>query len=403
VNPQTKEFYFLETNPRLQVEHTLTETILDIDLVKAQLLIAQGATLAGAGLPSSPNPLSPPTKFACQLRVTAEDVSKNWSLSIGKITSISLPGGNGVRVDQALTPGHVVGSSFDSLLAKIIVSGPTWDTVVRKAQRALNETAIEGVTTNLAALRGIVAHPDFAARDCDTTWLETHQVDLLRLGSQPPRLAQLPSASPSSSSSSSSSASSNVAAIASGPPLFRRGDAWTVTLTPIEDNKTDKPGTSAASSTTTTTHLSLSRIQRNHFPTELIGDVEVTTSSAATGSTTRQQYQLTLQATSSSASAVTSQHRRGNAADPRHVVIPMPGKLVEVCVDEGDVLREGDVVCVVQQMKMEIEIRAKHAGRVVWVTEVEDGEEVSEGILAAEIELLEEKEVVATTTAAAKL
>lgn len=72
-------------------------------------------------------------------------------------------------------------------------------------------------------------------------------------------------------------------------------------------------------------------------------------------------------------------------------------------MDEGDVLREGDVVCVVQQMKMEIEIRAKHAGRVVWVTEVEDGEEVSEGILAAEIELLEEKEVVATTTAAAKL
>jgi biotin carboxyl carrier protein len=72
----------------------------------------------------------------------------------------------------------------------------------------------------------------------------------------------------------------------------------------------------------------------------------------------------------------------------------MPGKLIEVCVDEGDVLRVGDVVCVVQQMKMEIEIRAKRAGRVVWVMEVEDGEEVSEGILAAEIEVGGENDVV---------
>jgi pyruvate carboxylase len=276
-----------------------------------------------------------------------------------------------VRVDQALAPDHVIGSSFDSLLAKIIVSGPTWETVVRKARRALDETVIEGVKTNIPALRGIVAHPAFAAGDCDTRWLETRQDEILQLGTRPYKQANLPTLSTGTTSQTGSTP------IATGVPLFRKGDAWTVELAPVDGPE----------STATTNHLSIARILRNDFPNSLVSEVDFTTPSGDTLG-----YKMTLKSTNSSANAVTSQHRRGDAQNPKHIIIPFPGKLVEVLVDEGDIVQAEDVICVVQQMKMEIEIRARTAGRIVWVTEVEDGEEVSEGILAAEIDPLDERE-----------
>jgi acetyl/propionyl-CoA carboxylase alpha subunit len=277
-----------------------------------------------------------------------------------------------VRVDHALAPGYVVGSTFDSLLAKVIVTGPTWDSVVRKARRALDEVIMEGVQTNLVALRGIVAHQDFAKGDCDTRWLESHVDKILQLGAQPVVRARLPEPTVASP------AQQAVAAIASGTPIFRKGDAWTVDLTPLDGPDDARP---------TKNHLSLTRILRNDFPSSLVSEIEFT---APSGNTT--EFKLTLASTSSSAGAVTSQHRRGDPNNPRHIVIPLAGKLVEVLVDEGDVIRADEVICVVQQMKMEIEIRAKRAGRVVWVTEIEDGEEVTDGILAAEIDPIDDKE-----------
>ena len=98
-------------------------------------------------------------------------------------------------------------------------------------------------------------------------------------------------------------------------------------------------------------------------------------------------YTITLSSTSASASAVMSQHRRGNSSDPSHIIIPFPGKLVEVLVDKDDVVKEGDVICVIQQMKMELEVRSARSGRVSWVTEAEDGEDVAEGMLAAIVEV----------------
>jgi pyruvate carboxylase len=365
-NPHTKEFYFLEINPRLQVEHTLTETILDIDLVRAQLLIAQGVPLSGANLPKPlPQAEDTPHRFACQLRLTAEDASKGWALGIGKISNIQLPCGNGVRVDSALAPGQVIGSSFDSLLAKIIASGPTWEIVVQKARRALADTSISGVKTNLDILRGIVASKEFAAGDCDTTWLERNQDHLLDLGnkSEPSPAVDLPQPPASDSNSSSSSG---------GAPLFKKGDSWTLDLKPANGNESNPH------------HLAITRILRNDFPTSLTAEIEFTPPAGEPHG-----YELMLSATTASAGAVTSSHRRGDASNPRHVIIPFPGKLVEVMVDEGDVVKTDDVICVVQQMKMEIEIRAKRGGKVVWVTNVEDGEEVNEGILAAIIDPVE--------------
>jgi pyruvate carboxylase len=171
VNPSTKEYYLLEVNPRLQVEHTITECMSMTDIVKVQLLFAQGASLNGCGLPTTDrDPEVPPPAHSIQLRITAEDVHRDWSLSIGKITSSQFPNGNGIRVDTHLISGHtaVVSADLDSLIAKVIITASSWQDTVRKAQHALDDTQISGVKTNINMLKAIVAHPDLLRGQCDT-------------------------------------------------------------------------------------------------------------------------------------------------------------------------------------------------------------------------------------------
>jgi pyruvate carboxylase len=364
VNPNTKEHYFLEINPRLQVEHTITESIAMTDIVKAQLLLAQGATLETCSLPNSiRKPEVPPSAHSIQLRITAENVESDWSLSIGKITNFRFPTGNGIRMDTHLISGHqaVVTADFDSLIAKLIITASSWEDCVRKAQRALEDTSITGVKTNISVLRAIVAHPDFLNGECDTQWLERNQVGLLKAGQQ--------LSTPSNSLLQDSPSSSSTAALSNANTLFRKGDAWSLTLS--------SQGQTAAQPTH---HVELTKVLRNDFPNSLSANILFT---SPTGSTP---YTLALNSTSASASASTSQHPRANPSDPSHIDIPFPGKLVEVLVDEGDVVKEGDVVCVVQQMKMELEVRSSRSGRVSWVLEVEEGEEVDVGWLAAVVD-----------------
>ncbi|KAF1934893.1 hypothetical protein EJ02DRAFT_428937 [Clathrospora elynae] len=374
INPITKEHYFLEVNPRLQVEHTITDCISMTDIVKAQLLLAQGATLGDCGLPTAKrDPEVPPPAHSIQLRVTAENVQSDWSLSIGKITSFQFPTGNGIRVDTHLISGHpsVVSADFDSLIAKIIVTASSWKDTVRKAQRALDDTQLAGVKTNLDILRGIVAHSDFLEGRCDTQWLERKQQELLQLGHQiSAARSNLPGLDTSSASATSVSA---------GNSLFRKGDAWSLSIS--------SPNTPSQSSQPLPHHLELTRVLRNDFPTSLSAELLFTSPSTSTSAKPQSTpYTITLSSTSASASAATSHHRRGNPSDPSHISIPFPGKLIEVLVDEGDTVKEGDVICVVQQMKMELEVRSPRSGKVTWVTEAEDGEDVAEGMLAAVLE-----------------
>lgn len=362
-----RDYYFLEINPRIQVEHTVTESICASvpDIVKVQLLLAQGLPASLESMPQSLN--APPSLCSLQLRLTAEDVQGDWFLSIGKINSFQLPVGNGIRTDTHLISGHpaVVSADFDSLVAKIIVIAPTWDDVVRKARRALEDTSFSGVKTNLAILRAIVAHPEFADGRCDTRWLEISQASLLKSGEEI-------SASLRNSVSLSSSSSTHTtlpATLSQSAPLLRPGDAWSVTLS------------APAARSPVQSHLELKRVLQNNFPASLAAEVVYTTASGDT-----QPYTLQLSSTSASSSALTSGHRRGSPSNPSHVIIPFSGKLVEICVDEGDVLNAGDVVAVVQQMKMELEVRTPRGGKVGWVCEIEDGEDVAEGVLVAVVE-----------------
>lgn len=378
VRPSPPEFYFLEVNPRLQVEHPITESVaMGLDLVEIQLRLAQGEPLASLFTKSlSEDPQSPPPIHSIQLRVTAEDVSNDWSLSVGKISSFRLPAGNGVRVDSHLLPAQptIIGTDFDSLIAKIIITAPTWENVDRKAKRALEDTSIEGIKTNLDVLRGIVASNAFAAQACDTRWLETNLSSLHESGKEI-------SAHSSSHSHSSIPTTSNIPVAATSNVLFRKGDAWSIALTPEASLPSETP---AAPS-----HLQLSRVLRNEFPSSLTASILYTTP-ASKGPVP---YTLTLAATTASFGSLSNAatHRRGDVGNMNHVVLPFAGKLMEVLVDEGDEVQKGDTVAVVRQMKMELEIRAAKGGRVVWVYEGEEGDEVGEGVLVAELESIGSK------------
>lgn len=380
-NPDRGEFFFLEVNPRLQVEHTVTECITLVDLVKIQLEVAQGAKLGETGLQHvSSDVMQVPTLQSVQLRLTAENIQRDWTLSIGRVTAFSLPTGHGVRVDTHLNLRQttVVGADYDSLLAKIIVTGESQKAVLSKCRRALEDTWIDGVKTNLNVLRAIVAHQDFERSQCDTSWLESHMSSLLASGSEISRnisKQQQPTSPPNEDDRNSPAlptAHSNSSA------MLRKGDAWALELASPSQGGVQE-----------THHIKLTRVIRNDFPSSFKADVEYTTPHS------QKPQAFTLEATSSNASSASitaaGKHRRGDVNNPRHVVVPFPGKLVELAVDEGDEVLPGQVVCVVQQMKMELEIRASRGGRVKWVTEAQDGEDIAEGTLAAELEdLLEE-------------
>jgi len=157
-----EEFSFLEANPRLQVEHTVTEEITGLDLVALQLALAGGETLRGLGLDSAP----PPRGFAIQARVSAE--------SAGRITRFDPPGGPGVRVDTGVRAGQETGTAYDPLLAKVVVRAPGFAAAVERSRRALAEFGIEGVPTCVPLLCTLLAQPEFAAGGVDTGFADRH-------------------------------------------------------------------------------------------------------------------------------------------------------------------------------------------------------------------------------------
>ncbi|KAF1832851.1 hypothetical protein BDW02DRAFT_624851 [Decorospora gaudefroyi] len=376
VNPQTKSYFFLEINPRLQVEHTITEAICMTDIVKAQLLLAQGATLDACALPNNANSPQPPPAHSIQLRITAENPETDWSLSIGKITSFQFPSGNGIRVDTHLVSQRpaTITTDFDSLIAKIVVTASSWEDSVQKARRALEDTHISGIKTNMAILKAIVTHADFLNAECDTQWLETNHQALVH---QTQNLA-----SSATNTLIPDSTRTPSTAVSAANTLFRKGDAWTLSLTPTS---TSPPKNSHSQSSNH--HIQLTRVIRNDFPHSVSADILFSTSpSPSTPNPTSIPYTATLTATSATASATTSHHRQANPSDPTHISIPFAGQIVEICVDAGDSVQQGDVLIVVRQMKMEIEIRSPRTGRVGWVFEGEEGEDVDMGTLGAVVE-----------------
>ncbi|MDO5746588.1 MAG: biotin carboxylase N-terminal domain-containing protein [Actinomycetaceae bacterium] len=161
--------YFLEVNPRLQVEHTVTEEITGVDLVEEQLRIAEGHAMSALALRYAVGSGNS-TGHSIEVRVTSEDPANDLMPSTGTITCLVWPGGPGVRIDSAMRAGDTIGGDFDSLIAKIIVHAPTRNQAIARMKRALDECQIQGIPTSLPLLRHIIAHPDFqGSTRADTT------------------------------------------------------------------------------------------------------------------------------------------------------------------------------------------------------------------------------------------
>ncbi len=158
------EFYFMEMNTRIQVEHPVTEMVTDTDLIKEQIRVAAGEKLAW----DEPLPLN---GHAIECRINAEDPDHGFRPSPGRITTFHAPGGPGVRVDTHVYAGYDVPPFYDSMLAKLIVHGKTRDEARMRAYHALEEFILEGVHTTIPFLRNVLVHPEFAAGEIDTSFV----------------------------------------------------------------------------------------------------------------------------------------------------------------------------------------------------------------------------------------
>lgn len=161
---------FIEMNPRIQVEHTVTEEITDVDLVQSQMRITAGESLADLGLTQEAITMH---GFALQCRITTEDPAANFRPDTGKITTYRSPGGAGIRLDGGtVSTGSEVSPHFDSMLVKLISRGKTFEAAVMRARRGLAEFRIRGVSTNVSFLQAVLADDQFASGELSTSFID---------------------------------------------------------------------------------------------------------------------------------------------------------------------------------------------------------------------------------------
>ena len=182
------EHVFIEMNPRIQVEHTVTEEITDVDLVRSQMLIASGSTLEELGLTQDKIQLR---GAALQCRITTEDPANGFRPDLGRISAYRSPGGGGVRLDGGtIDVGAQISPHFDSMLAKLTCRGRTFGDAVARELRALAEFRIRGVSTNIPFLQAVLADPAFQAGDVSTAFIE-ERPELLQMNKPKDRASRI--------------------------------------------------------------------------------------------------------------------------------------------------------------------------------------------------------------------
>lgn len=163
-----RNFYFMEMNTRIQVEHTVTEEVINFDLVKEQILIAAGGPISGNDYY--------PTKHAIECRINAEDIYNNFRPCPGKITQLNRPGGHGVRVDTHIYAGYTIPPHYDSMIAKLIVCAQTREEAIVKMDRALGEFIIEGISTTVPLHIQLMRNKDFISGNLTTAFMNTFKI-----------------------------------------------------------------------------------------------------------------------------------------------------------------------------------------------------------------------------------
>lgn len=161
---KNRNFYFMEMNTRIQVEHPITEEVTDYDLIREQIKIASGTSISGRN--------HEPKQFAIECRINAEDPYNNFRPSPGKISAFHAPGGHGVRIDTHVYAGYTIPSHYDSMIAKLIVTGRTRNQAIERMKRALDEFIIEGINTTIPFHRQLMDHPEYVSGNYTTKFME---------------------------------------------------------------------------------------------------------------------------------------------------------------------------------------------------------------------------------------
>ena len=164
-----KNFYFMEMNTRIQVEHPITEEVVDFDLIREQILVAAGQKISGKNYT--------PKLHSIECRINAEDPMNDFRPSPGKITTLHMPGGHGVRLDTHVYGGYVIPPNYDSMIAKLITTAQTREEAINKMRRALDEFVIEGIKTTIPFHRQLMDHPDYLAGNYTTKFMEDFTID----------------------------------------------------------------------------------------------------------------------------------------------------------------------------------------------------------------------------------
>src|SRR6478735_6932434 len=159
-----RNFYFMEMNTRIQVEHCVTEEVTNFDLIKEQIKIAAGESISGQNYE--------PQMHAIECRINAEDPYNDFRPSPGKITTLHAPGGHGIRLDTHVYAGYTIPPNYDSMIAKLITTAQTRDEAISKMKRALDEFYIEGIKTTIPFHRQLMDHPDYVAGNYTTAFME---------------------------------------------------------------------------------------------------------------------------------------------------------------------------------------------------------------------------------------
>jgi acetyl-CoA carboxylase biotin carboxylase subunit len=164
-----RNFYFMEMNTRIQVEHPITEEVINYDLVKEQIKLAAGDHISGKNYF--------PQMCAIECRINAEDPYNNFRPSPGRITTLHVPGGHGVRVDSHIYAGYQIPSNYDSMIAKLITIAQTREEAINTMERALSEFVVEGVKTTVPFHQQLMKHPDFRKGNYTTKFMESFKMD----------------------------------------------------------------------------------------------------------------------------------------------------------------------------------------------------------------------------------
>ena len=163
-----KKFYFMEMNTRIQVEHPITEQVIDFDLIREQILVASGEKISGKNYF--------PKMHSIECRINAEDPYNDFRPSPGKIETLHFPGGHGIRLDTHVYSGYIIPPHYDSMIAKLITTAQTRKEAINKMKRALDEFLIEGVKTTIPLHRKLMDHPEYISGNYDTSFMESFSI-----------------------------------------------------------------------------------------------------------------------------------------------------------------------------------------------------------------------------------